>query len=67
MIKVTKINGSEIVVNADLIETVEHQTDTAITMFGKNIIRVKETLDEIIDRVVEYRRKINQKDLKGGE
>jgi len=60
MIKLTKINGGEIVINAELIEMVEKQVDTVITLYGKNVIRVKESTDDIIKKVIDYKRAINQ-------
>jgi len=56
MIRVTRINDSELVINADLIEFVEAIPDTMISLTtGKKII-VKETPDEIIRRVAEFKR-----------
>ncbi|MDE6909912.1 MAG: flagellar FlbD family protein [Lachnospiraceae bacterium] len=47
MIEVTKINGSKILVNTNLIETVEETPDTVITLTdGKKII-IKESRHEI--------------------
>ncbi len=46
------------VINSDLIEFVEETPDTVITMTtGKKIV-VKENVDEIIQRVIEYKQKI---------
>ena len=56
MITLTKIDGSEITVNADEIEIVETFHDTTVAMkSGKKII-VKESADDIITKVVMYRR-----------
>ena len=56
MIKVTKINDTEIVVNSDLIEFVESSPDTIISLTdGKKII-IKETPDEVIEKVALFRR-----------
>lgn len=47
MIEVTKINGSKLLVNANLIETVEETPDTVITLTdGKKII-IKESRHDI--------------------
>ena len=61
MIKVKKINGEEIVINAELIETVEARPDTTISLATGNKIIVKDTVSEIIEKVIEYRRLVNQK------
>lgn len=61
MIKVKKINGEEIVINAELIETVEARPDTTISLVTGNKIIVKDTVAEVIEKVIEYRRLVNQK------
>ena len=56
MIKVTRINDSELVINADLIEFVESTPDTIISLTtGKKVV-VRESTDEIIDRVARFKR-----------
>lgn len=58
MIYVTKMNNETVVINNDLIETVEETPDTVITLTtGKKYI-VKESSSEIIDKVVEFKKKI---------
>ena len=61
MIKVRKINGEEIIINAELIETVEARPDTTISLVTGNKIIVKDTVAEVIEKVIEYRRFVNQK------
>ena len=61
MIKVRKINGEEIVINAELIETVEARPDTTISLATGNKIIVKDTVSEVVEKVLEYRRLVNQK------
>ena len=56
MIKVTKLNNDEIVVNADLIEFVEANPDTIISLISGKKIMVKESPQEIIKRTAAYRR-----------
>jgi len=63
MVKVTRLNGSEFVVNSDLIEFIEATPDTVITLnTGKKII-VVETVDEVLREIVKYRRKIHGVDV----
>lgn len=57
MIKVTRINASVLVVNSDLIEFVEAIPDTIISLTTGKKIMVRETIDEIIERVASFRRK----------
>jgi len=58
VIKVNRLNGEEVVVNADLIQLVEKRPDTVITLTNGYKIIVKESVDEIIDKVVDYKRRI---------
>ena len=56
MIKVTRINDSEIIINSDLIEFVESSPDTIISLTDGKKIMVKETPDEVIRKVATFRR-----------
>ena len=60
MIKVRRLNQSELVVNAEMIEFVEATPDSIVSMISGKKIVVAESVDEIIERVVEYRKKCNQ-------
>jgi flagellar protein FlbD len=56
MIRVTKLNGDEIVINDDLIEFIESTPDTIISLTDGKKIMVKEDPDEIVRRVAAFRR-----------
>lgn len=57
MITVTRINDNPITINAELIEFVESTPDTIITtMTGKKII-VKDSVEEVIEKIVDYRQR----------
>jgi len=56
MIRVTRINDTELVVNADLIEFVESIPDTIISLTTGKKIMVKESPDEIIRLVAGFKR-----------
>jgi flagellar protein FlbD len=58
MITITRLNDKEIVINADLIETIEENPDTTITMTTGRKFIAKEEKKEIIDRIVEYKKNI---------
>lgn len=62
MIRVTRLRAAEaeLVVNAELIETVQSTPDTVITMTTGHKVIVQESPDEIIRRVVAYKRSIFQ-------
>jgi len=55
MIKVTRLDETEIVINAELIESVEETHDTIITTTTGKKYRVKETADEVVDKIMKYR------------
>lgn len=59
MILLTKINDAPITVNSDLIQYIEETPDTIITMTNSEKVVVREGMKEIIDKVVHYRRAIN--------
>jgi flagellar protein FlbD len=58
VIYVTRLDGSTLVVNADLIETVEHTADTVITLLDGKKLVVKTHVEEVVDRVIGYRQAI---------
>ena len=58
MIAITKLNDREIIINSDLIESLESTPDSTITMTtGKKFI-AKESIDDIIEKVVAFKQKI---------
>ncbi|MEW6227802.1 MAG: flagellar FlbD family protein [Bacillota bacterium] len=58
MVRVHRLDGSELVVNADLIETVEATPDTIITLTtGKKIV-VRDSVDEVVSGVIGYKQAI---------
>ena len=57
MIKVKRLNGKEFVVNSDLILYVEETPDTVITLTTGQKVVVVETVDEIIEKIVEFKSK----------
>lgn len=58
MIKLHKLNGAEIVVNAELIESVEATPDTVLNLATGNRFLVKDSVQEVVDKVVEYKKKV---------
>jgi flagellar protein FlbD len=58
MIEVTKLNGQNIIVNADHIETVESQPDTAVVLTNGKRIVVRDAIPDIVRKVIEYQRSI---------
>lgn len=58
MIRLTRLNRLPLVLNCDLIEHIDVTPDTVITLTTGQILRVRESADEVVRRIVEYRRKI---------
>jgi len=58
MIKLRKLNGTEIVVNAELIESVESTPDTVLNLATGNRFLVRDGVQDVIDKVVEYKKQV---------
>jgi flagellar protein FlbD len=58
MIRLTLYNDADIVVNSDLIESVERTPDTLISLTTGKKVMVKESVEDVIDRVIAFRRQI---------
>jgi flagellar protein FlbD len=58
VIKVTRLNGKEYYINPHLIEYIEIRPDTTLMMTSGKSVVVLEKAEELIDRIVEYRRRI---------
>ena len=59
MIKLHKLNGGEVVINAELIESLEPGPQTAVALATGNRFLVRESADEVVEKVMEYRRAVN--------
>src|SRR4030088_3362380 len=66
VIYVTRLDDSQLVVNADLIETVEHTADTVITLLDGKKLVVKTLVDDVVERVIGYRQLIARGALRPG-
>ncbi len=60
MIEVKKLNDQVVILNSDLIETIEATPDTMISLTTGRKIVVKDTVDEVLKRVIEYRRSLHE-------
>jgi len=58
MIKVTRLNGSEYFINPHQIESIEIHPDTTMLMLSGKYVVVREKVEEVINRIVEYRARI---------
>ncbi len=57
MIKLTRLNGEQFVLNADMIRYVESRPDTFITLEGGDSVVVREPMDVVIELAVEYQQR----------
>ncbi len=61
MIKLTRLNHQELVLNSDLIEHMEVTPDTVVTLTTGQKMLVLESADEVIARVVEFRQLVMER------
>ena len=58
MIKVTRLNDSTLMINVDMIQSLQAIPETVITFTNNDKIMVKEPLEEVSQRIVDYQRTI---------
>lgn len=58
MIRLTRLDGKEFILNSDLIEFIESMPDTVITLRTEKKILVKEPLQEVLNRVLSFKRSV---------
>lgn len=58
MIRLTRLNQDEIVVNVAHIVTIESTPDTLVTLYGGEKVMVRETQAEVIERVTQFLRRV---------
>jgi flagellar protein FlbD len=60
MIAVTQLNGRPILLNDDLIESIEQTPDTVVLLNNGHKMLLRDAPDQLIQRIVEFRRAITQ-------
>jgi len=60
VITVSRLNGKLIVVNAELIRSVEENPDTTITLINGDHIIVQEPMTAVVDKAIEYGRSLRR-------
>lgn len=63
MVKLTRYDNKEFFVNAELIQFVESKPDTIITLISGEKIIVKESLDEVVNKIIHYKQIAHQAPL----
>lgn len=61
MIKLNNLRGGAFVLNCDLIETISENPDTTIRLVNGQIYIVHETMQEVVDKTIEYHQMIMSK------
>ena len=67
MIEVTRINGKKFVVNCDQIKTLEATPDTVMTLMNGEKLMVSESVEDVVRRTVEYRKRLYQEPIVEGK
>jgi flagellar protein FlbD len=60
VIQLTRLNGEAFILNAELIQYVESRPDTYVTLTTSDRFIVRESMEEVVRRAVEYSRTIRQ-------
>ncbi|MEX0776169.1 MAG: flagellar FlbD family protein [Phycisphaeraceae bacterium] len=60
MITLTRLNGKQFVLNAELIRTVESNPDTTITLLNGDHFIVTESMEVVVDRAIEYGQRLRK-------
>lgn len=58
MIQLTRLNNTPLAVNSDLVKFVETAPDTVITLITGEKVVVRESTEEVIRRIIEFRRAV---------
>ncbi|UCF32860.1 MAG: flagellar FlbD family protein [Phycisphaerales bacterium] len=58
MITVRRLNDRTVVVNAELIKMIESTPDTLITLINGDTLMVRESVEEVVEKAVDYARKV---------
>jgi flagellar protein FlbD len=58
VITVTRLNGVEYLLNPHLIESIDQNPDTTITLVSGKKIVIKETPQKVLDEIVAYRKRL---------
>ena len=58
MIELTRLNGSPMVLNSDLIKTAEASPDTMLTLINGEKMIVRESPAEVVERILVYRARL---------
>ena len=60
MITLTRLNGATLAVNPDMITVIDVTPDTSLLLLNGDRINVRESLDEVIAKVIDFRARIGR-------
>ena len=63
MIEVTRLNGVKYWVNPHQIECIEQNPDVTLVMLSGKTLIIKENPEEVIEKIIAYRKKIANQEL----
>lgn len=58
MIRLTRLNNQSLIVNSDLIKFIEAAPDTVLTLVNGEKIIVRESGQQILEQIIEFRRRL---------
>lgn len=58
MIALTRLNGHPLMINADLIESLEETPDTVVTLVSGNKLVVRDKMLDVQRKIIDFKRKI---------
>lgn len=59
MIALTRLNGQPLMVNCELIESIEATPDSVVTLTSGNKLIVRDSLEAIQEKIIAFKRKIH--------
>ncbi len=58
MISLRRLNNKPIMINADLIESLESTPDTVVTLTSGNKLLVRDSMEEVQQKIIAFKRQI---------
>ena len=66
MIALRRLNNEPVMVNPDLIEFLEANPDTVVTLTSGNKLLVRDSMEEVREKIIEFKRRIHGPDAEPG-
>jgi flagellar protein FlbD len=59
VIHATRLDGSPLLLNVDVIVSIERTPDTLVSLTTGDAVLVRESPDELVDRIVRFKREVS--------